>query len=96
MPRHGAVLHRSGVIVQEGVAREAGRACSPTDTAASLPVDHTGRTLGRVDLVASAHVAHPTEASLRVAFLLADQLAVAWSRDDGPQSKESAPQPDLV
>lgn len=91
-----AVLHRDGLNVQAGVARAGGSGGFPTETAVSLPVDRDGRTLGRVDLVASAHVSRPTQASLRVAFLLTDQLAAAWSRDDGPRSNESAPQPDLV
>ncbi len=91
-----AVLRRDGVIVQAGVARASGRGGFPTDTAVALPVDHAGHALGRVDLVASAHVSRPTETSLRVAFLLADQLAAAWSRDEGPRSNETAPLPDRV
>lgn len=95
-PADSAVLQRDGVIVQAGVARAVGRAGFPTDTAVSLPVDVAGRTLGRVDLVAAAHVSRPSAASLRVAFLLADQLSAAWSRDGGPPSKEFAPHPDVV
>ena len=95
-PAGSAVLQRDGVIVQAGVARAVGRAGFPTDTAVSLPVDVAGRTLGRVDLVAAAHVSRPSAASLRAAFLLADQLAAAWSREGGPPSKEFAPHPDVV
>ncbi|WP_353950191.1 DUF4118 domain-containing protein [Knoellia sp. S7-12] len=91
-----AVLRRDGLIVRAGTARDGSREGFPIDTAVALPVDLKSRTLGRVDLVASAHVSRPTEASLRVAFLLADQLAAAWSRDDGPRSSGSPTQPDLM
>lgn len=90
-----AVLRRDGAIVRDGV-KHGGRGGSPTDTEVALPVEGPAGILGRVDLIASAHISRPPEASLRVAFLLADQLAAAWSRNPGPRNKESAPHPDLV
>lgn len=90
-----AVLRRDGSIVRDGVERE-GREGFPTDTEVALPVEGPAHRIGRVDLIASAHISRPSEASLRLAFLLADQLATAWSRGPGPLGNESTPHPDLV
>jgi hypothetical protein len=74
-----AVVQLDGRIRLGGRVLPAGRAALPTDSFTALPVCAHGRLMGHFRVVSSTRVVRPSEEQLRIALLLADRMAAAWT-----------------
>jgi K+-sensing histidine kinase KdpD len=72
-----AVLDHDGVLVRAGRPVEVERTGLPTDEYVAIPVRKGTRDVGHFLLTSASHVAYPSPEQLRVAVLLADQVAAA-------------------
>jgi len=70
-----AVLDHDGVVSRAGRPVDVQRVGLPTDEYTAVPVRKGTREIGHFLLASASHVAYPTPEQLRVAVLLADQVA---------------------
>jgi hypothetical protein len=70
-----AVLDHDGVLVRGGHPVDVERAGLPTDEYVAVPVRKGAHDVGHFLLTSASHVAYPSAEQLRVAVLLADQVA---------------------
>ena len=75
-------LHRDGSVTRYGAPVDVAREGLPTDDLVALEVVHAGAGHGRFLLAASTRVVRPSPLQLRVAGLLADQVARAFVAAD--------------
>lgn len=78
-------LGHDGSVTRGGAAVDVRRAGLPTDDEIELEVQHGGRAMGRLLLVAATRVRRPTLEQRLVAVALADQIGALQARADGPQ-----------
>ncbi len=71
-----AVLDHDGVVTRAGRPIDVHRVGLPTDEYTAVPVRKGTQDIGHFLLASASHVAYPTPEQLRVAVLLADQVAV--------------------
>jgi K+-sensing histidine kinase KdpD len=72
-----AVLDQDGVVSRSGHAVDVGRVGLPSDEYVAIPVRRGSRVVGHFLVTASSKIAYPSHEQLRVAVLLADQVAAA-------------------
>ncbi|WP_395658657.1 DUF4118 domain-containing protein [Nocardioides sp.] len=72
-----ALLDQDGVLTRSGRSVDVGRVGLPTDEYVAVPVHRGERVVGHFLLTATTRHRYPTQEQLRVAVLLADQVAAA-------------------
>jgi K+-sensing histidine kinase KdpD len=72
-----AVLDHDGFLSRRGHTVDVDRVGIPTDEYVAIPVRRGTRVVGHFLVTAASHAAYPSGEQLRVAVLLADQVAVA-------------------
>ena len=71
-----AVLDHDGIVTRAGRPIDVHRVGLPTDEYTAVPVRKGTQDIGHFLLASASHVTYPTREQLRVAVLLADQVAV--------------------
>ena len=80
--RRVALLDHEGVLVREGRAVDVARTGMPVDEYVAVPVRRGPDVLGHFLVTSTSRVVRPSREQLRVAVLLADQVAVAVSQQE--------------
>lgn len=70
-----AIVHRDGSVTLQGVTLNVTSDGLPTDRLTAIPVIQGERTLGRFQVTTATRLVKPSQEQLRVAVLLADQVA---------------------
>jgi K+-sensing histidine kinase KdpD len=75
------VLDHTGALTRDGHTVDVRRSGLPTDEYTAVPVHRGEHVIGHFLVTSASHVAYPSREQLRVAVLLADQVASVATRD---------------